>query len=284
MKKVLALLLIGIFLTSFALAYKITVKVVDTPEESNSNANKNIERIGQGRARVHGQDMDSELEFEGEEAIDSEGNKHKIKITPQEVKVLIRNRLRIRDDSDLSFELKEKIHNNIPRVIYNIEAKEHGKFLGIFKIAARSITEIDAETGEVLKVRRPWWAFLVRIPEISDEGENDEEESGCIGEGESAAVYPGNECCEGLTTIGCDGPGEDGKCEYGCIGALVCTNCGDGECGDSENKCNCPEDCGGDICGDGICGEREATSEQFSSCSSEDDTYCNYMLCVEDCQ
>ena len=50
-----------------------------------------------------------------------------------------------------------------------------------------------------------------------------------------------------------------------------------------ENKCNCPEDCGGEICGNGICGEREANLEQWLTCSGEDMAYCRYNLCDEDC-
>tara|TARA_Y100000310_G_scaffold290822_1_gene318300 strand:- start:1809 stop:2447 length:639 start_codon:yes stop_codon:yes gene_type:complete len=106
----------------------------------------------------------------------------------------------------------------------------------------------------------------------------------CVAEGEAMAISPGSpECCEGLDTVSCDGPDDSGVCEYGCVGASYCVQCGNEECGPGENKCNCPEDCDGPICGDGICELGEVTMEQFLGCSSEDDTYCNSKACDEDC-
>jgi hypothetical protein len=165
MKKVIALLLVGVFLTSFVLAYTVTVKVIDNPGEANANANPNsitTENSGQGKVKINDQEIDSDLEIEGEEATDSAGNKHQIKITPQELRALIRNRLRIHNDSELKIQLRERTHNNVPRIVYNIETNENGKFLGIFKMASKATTEVDADTGEVLEVKRPWWVFLVR--------------------------------------------------------------------------------------------------------------------------
>jgi hypothetical protein len=66
----------------------------------------------------------------------------------------------------------------------------------------------------------------------------------CIGEGGSVPVVPNApKCCEGLKPISCDRPNERGVCRYGCVGTVICANCGNGVCGLGENKCNCPEDC-----------------------------------------
>jgi len=59
-----------------------------------------------------------------------------------------------------TIEMKEKIHKNVPRVIYNIETNKHGRFLGIFKMRMRMDAEVDPETGKV-DFNKPWWAFLV---------------------------------------------------------------------------------------------------------------------------
>jgi len=70
----------------------------------------------------------------------------------------------------------------------------------------------------------------------------------CVTEGESYTnlshideEFPNMQCCDGLENKRfysiIDGectPSED---------AQVCVNCGDGECGFGENRCNCPEDC-----------------------------------------
>lgn len=69
-------------------------------------------------------------------------------------------------------------------------------------------------------------------------------DSECIGEGGSVPVAPGaKDCCPGLVKVPCDKPGPDGECQP-CLGASICTYCGDGICGIGENSCNCSDDCG----------------------------------------
>jgi len=71
-----------------------------------------------------------------------------------------------------------------------------------------------------------------------------EQSKNCTKEGESYVVYPASlSCCEGLTPISCSKPFNDTCPSAICIGASICTKCGDGVCGPGENKCNCPEDC-----------------------------------------
>ncbi len=48
-----------------------------------------------------------------------------------------------------------------------------------------------------------------------------------------------------MTVISCAKPDATGECPPGCVGASVCTKCGNGICGKGENICNCPKDCGG---------------------------------------
>lgn len=62
---------------------------------------------------------------------------------------------------DKTVKLEEKVYKNVPRVVYNIDGKHEGKFLGLFKIAARYQGSVDATTGDVLEWDGPWWAFLI---------------------------------------------------------------------------------------------------------------------------
>ena len=76
----------------------------------------------------------------------------------------------------------------------------------------------------------------------------------CVPEGEG---YMGEEelCCPGLVAVAdceevslpCVDPDgldcEDYSCDCPKCLCFVCTICGNGVCGDGENKCNCPEDC-----------------------------------------
>jgi hypothetical protein len=64
----------------------------------------------------------------------------------------------------------------------------------------------------------------------------------CIPEGQTGAIYPdAPQCCDGLTSIGCDTP-EGEQCTP-CVGGFICAKCGDGTCGPGENQCNCTGDC-----------------------------------------
>ena len=44
--------------------------------------------------------------------------------------------------------------------IYQIQAEKRARLFGFISARARINAEIDSETGEVLRVRRPWWNFL----------------------------------------------------------------------------------------------------------------------------
>jgi len=66
----------------------------------------------------------------------------------------------------------------------------------------------------------------------------------CTPEGKSMPVYPGYQCCSGLTAISTAKLDASGNCPTNPpIGASVCAKCGNKICGPGENKCNCPQDC-----------------------------------------
>ncbi|MCL5730306.1 MAG: hypothetical protein M1165_01935 [Candidatus Pacearchaeota archaeon] len=96
----------------------------------------------------------------------SNGNMTNITILPDQAAQIALERLRIRNQvanngTNVSIQLQEKVHNNIPQVVYNIEADKPGKFLGVFKLNMKVSTEVDPETGNVVSVNQPWWAFMV---------------------------------------------------------------------------------------------------------------------------
>ena len=43
---------------------------------------------------------------------------------------------------------------------YEIKGKKDSKLFRIFNKEMEVKTEIDAETGEIISVKKPWWAFL----------------------------------------------------------------------------------------------------------------------------
>jgi hypothetical protein len=85
------------------------------------------------------------------------GNFTDIKIMPDQASEIALERLKA---LNFSIQLRERLHNNIPQVVYNIDANKSGRFLGVFKIIMKTNAQVDPETGEVLSVNAPWWAFL----------------------------------------------------------------------------------------------------------------------------
>jgi len=122
--------------------------------------------------QIEGDDIaiDSDLEiddlFEGNEselgAVLSDGNRTRIKILPERARIIARERLKNANISNVT--LEEIRDRNVPRVVYKIESNQNGRFIGIFKLKLKAETQIDPETGEVLDVNTPWWAFLVSVP------------------------------------------------------------------------------------------------------------------------
>ena len=101
----------------------------------------------------------------------SNGNVTYIIIMPDTASEIAIERLRA---LNLTVELKEMEHGNVPRVVYNIEADKHGRFLGVFKLKMKVEGQVDPETGEFLGEGKPWWAFLV-TGEDSDQTDDNSE-------------------------------------------------------------------------------------------------------------
>lgn len=57
-------------------------------------------------------------------------------------------------------ELKEVNINKKERVVYEIDANKEIKILGIFNGDLKVKAYVDAETGEVVKLEKPWWTAL----------------------------------------------------------------------------------------------------------------------------
>ncbi|KKL51476.1 hypothetical protein LCGC14_2295110, partial [marine sediment metagenome] len=88
----------------------------------------------------------------------SNGKRAKIKIMPDQLVEIALERLKAQN---FTMELKEIRYKNEQKVIYNIEANKTGRFLGIFKMKLKLEGQIDPETGEFIRINKPWWAFLV---------------------------------------------------------------------------------------------------------------------------
>ena len=65
----------------------------------------------------------------------------------------------------------------------------------------------------------------------------------CIAEGGEGNQFRGDQCCEGLASIGNLFMDDTGQCIGVSDGSFICAKCGNAACGPGENECNCARDC-----------------------------------------
>lgn len=90
----------------------------------------------------------------------SNGNKAEIKVMPDTASEKAIERLQLNNCENCAIELKEVGKGNAITMAYSVKTRTNAKVFGIFKINVDTEVEIDAETGEVLRTRKPWWAVL----------------------------------------------------------------------------------------------------------------------------
>jgi hypothetical protein len=98
----------------------------------------------------------------------SNGRNAEIKIMPDQAAERALERLRLKNcvEGSCTIELKEVGNDNETRMAYQIKKKAKARFLGIFPAKANVEAEIDAETGEVIKTKKPW--FMSIRPETDE--------------------------------------------------------------------------------------------------------------------
>lgn len=82
------------------------------------------------------------------------GNKTKEIILPDKIQEKIRERI------------KAKIHNQTIELdengIYQVQTKKRARLFFLIPVKEKVSAEVNAETGEIIKIRNPWWGFLAR--------------------------------------------------------------------------------------------------------------------------
>jgi len=91
-----------------------------------------------------------------------DGRNITLKVLPDRAVERVKEKL---GEMNYTIELKEVTitKGNETRVVYYIVGEKHGRFLGLFKIRGKIITDVDAETGDVILIKKPWWGFLAGI-------------------------------------------------------------------------------------------------------------------------
>jgi hypothetical protein len=84
----------------------------------------------------------------------SNGRKAEIKIMPETASARAKERL---GELGFNVQLKE-VGNN--KVVYELTAEKEGRMLGLFKVKGKFSAQVDAETGNIISVKKPWWSFM----------------------------------------------------------------------------------------------------------------------------
>jgi len=64
------------------------------------------------------------------------------------------------EENNCNIELKEVGSGENVKAAYEVKVEKQSRLFLIFKKKMQVEAEIDAETGELLRTGKPWWAFL----------------------------------------------------------------------------------------------------------------------------
>jgi hypothetical protein len=100
------------------------------------------------------------------------GQNAEIKIMPETASQKALERLRLKNCNqtinNCTIELKEVGQGNKTRAVYEAKVKKKFRLFGVFKSEKEVMTQIDAETGEELKTKRPWWSWMASEEEVEE--------------------------------------------------------------------------------------------------------------------
>jgi len=90
----------------------------------------------------------------------SNGVNAEVKVMPNTASETALAKLGAKCEGNCTIELKEVGAGNQIKAVYEIKTQKQAKILGLFKAQMQVQAQVDAETGEVVQAKKPWWAFL----------------------------------------------------------------------------------------------------------------------------
>ncbi len=178
MKKILLFLLISLTLTSliFAAQGEARAEVQNRGITAGSYISSNGEELQiqtENGVRLRVRDIEAHSELNMTQQRDqnrtrinatlSNGRNAEIKVMPDAASETAIARLRLRvcsEENNCTIQLKEVGSNEQVRAAYEVRAQKEARVLGLFRARMQVQAQVDAETGEVIQSRKPWWAFL----------------------------------------------------------------------------------------------------------------------------
>ena len=97
----------------------------------------------------------------------SNGKNSEIKIMPDTASEKALERLRLKicsEENQCQMELKEVGSGEQTKIAYELKTQRQSKVFGLFNARMQVQAQVDAENGEVIRVKKPWWAFLASEP------------------------------------------------------------------------------------------------------------------------
>lgn len=133
----------------------------------------NVKQISAGlrELRVEGVSAKTKLNITAEEKDNqtkfkahlSNGQESDIKIMPDRASETAIARLKLKvcsEENNCTIELKEVGSDNELKAAYNVKAEKQVKVIGLFKAKMNIEANVDAETGEIISTKVPWWASI----------------------------------------------------------------------------------------------------------------------------
>ena len=93
----------------------------------------------------------------------SNGKNAEIKVMPNTASETALTRLRMKvcsEENNCTIELKEVGKGEQVKMAYEVKSERSSRVLGMFKAKMNVEAQVDAETGELVRTNKPWWAFL----------------------------------------------------------------------------------------------------------------------------
>ena len=93
----------------------------------------------------------------------SNGKNAEIKVMPDMASERAIERLRLNvcsQENNCTIELKETGSGNQTQAAYEVKARKQARILGLFPAEMPVEAQVSAESGELIRSNRPWWAFL----------------------------------------------------------------------------------------------------------------------------
>lgn len=132
-----------------------------------------VKELAQNRFEFRFKEHSAETELRVEEETENNMTKLRVKLNNgrnAEIKImpgvasttaLARLRLKLCNEKvNCSIELKEVGKENKARLVYEVRAKKTFRILGFINNREEIRTQVDAETGDVVETKRPWWAWM----------------------------------------------------------------------------------------------------------------------------